>query len=368
MILEIPPHQVIANCRAALGLPDTGTELDDALLSGLLRHCASILCPCSRATLRTELVNSLSYLADEADSLADRLERLVDDLIVVGDLLELADVSTDDPAVKGTWVFAAPPSFIARPSGAVFVAGVAPDQDAFLPGPIAARLQFHGCTRQLLPEPDEDLPAVLKAAGLQELPESVWLKAPRLQTADSLVAAMERRLGQQAPCGPVNGLEILDPARKVTYYRGRWTQPAAQTGTFVARRPQEFGAPIWCFAELADGAPQHILDLPSARYRWRGCDAAWHLQMAIDQCRGEPQRYRRRDEASRARFDFFSPLPLWAQRRLMIFGRERPRESSLLAYEMPMTEVDEEERYLRECLWMTPIDGSDDGGKGECKQ
>ncbi len=363
MILEIQPHQVIANCRIALGLTGSSAELDDVLLAALLRHCAGILCPCSRATLRTEVVNSLNYLSDDAETLAVRLDRLVDDLIVVGDLLELGDVSIDDPNVRGTWVFAAPPSFIARPSGTVFITGIVPDQDSFLPDLLAARLQFQGYTRQLQPDPGEDLPAALRAAGLQNLSESVWLKAPPQLTAEALLAGMEKRLSKQARCGAINGLEILDPAKKVTYYRGRWIQPASQTGTFVARRPQEFGAPIWCFAELSEGVPQRILDLPSARYRWRGCDAAWHLQLAIDKGLGEPQRYRRRDEASHARFDFYSPLPLWAQRRLMIFGRECKSEGSLFAYELPIAEVNEEERFLRERLWLAPIDHADPVGE-----
>ncbi len=51
-------------------------------------------------------MDSLSYLHPDSNALADRLDQLVDDMIVVGDLLELSDVATDDPKVKGTWVFA----------------------------------------------------------------------------------------------------------------------------------------------------------------------------------------------------------------------------------------------------------------------
>jgi hypothetical protein len=94
--------------------------------------------------------------------------------------------------------------------------------------------------------------------------------------------------------GTVTDLQILDPMRPVTYYLGRWNVPKNQSGTFVARRPQEFGAPIWCFVALKDGVPARLLDLPLEKMRWRGCDSAWHLQMAIDYCRRNPQRYRRR--------------------------------------------------------------------------
>ena len=213
-------------------------------------------------------------------------------------------------------------------------------------------MNYEGCTRLIAPEPDEHLADVLSEQGIQELSETVWLKAPKAESAENLLGYYERLLTAQSHCGTVNDLEILDPVRSVTYYPGRWVSPKAQAGTFVARRPQEFGAPIWCFVQLADGTPQRLIDLPLSRFRWRGCDAAWHLQMAIDYCRGQPQRYRRRSAEDRVRFDFFSPLPQWFQRRLMIFGNSCPREKSLFAYELPMREAENEERFLQERLWL----------------
>ena len=352
MITKIKPHDVIMNCRATLDLPGDQAALDDILLAGLLRRCAGILCPCSRTALRTALVESLNYLHDDNDVLADRLEKLIDDLIVGGDLLELSEVAIDDPDVKGTWVFAAPPSYVVRPSGTIFLTGIVPDQDTFLPESLAARVNYEGCTRLIAPEPGEHLADVLSEQGIQELSEAVWLKAPKAESAENLLGYYERRLAAQSHCGTVNDLEILDPVRSVTYYPGRWVSPKSQTGTFVARRPQEFGAPIWCFVQLADGTPQRLIDLPLSRFRWRGCDAAWHLQMAIDYCRGQPQRYRRRSAEGRVRFDFFSPLPQWFQRRLMIFGNSCPREKSLFAYELPLREAENEERFLKERLWL----------------
>src|SRR5262249_33559274 len=123
-------------------------------------------------------------------------------------------------------------------------------------------------------------------------------------------------------------------------------------GTFVARRPQEFGAPIWCFAALESGAPVRVLDLPSEKTRWRACDVAWHLQMAIDYHRGAPQRYRRRRTSEGICLDFFSPLPEGLERRLMIFGRPVARENSLMSYRLSAAEVETEERFLQKRLWL----------------
>lgn len=360
VIARIAANEVLAGCRQTLGLPSSQqASVDDLLLAGLLRRSAGIHCPCSRATLRASVLESLQYMPADGEPLSERIDAAIEALIVGGDLLELNDVVTDDTAVKGTWVFAAPPSFVVRPSGGIFLFGIVPDQDAFLPLSLASRIIYDGFTRAIAPQPDEDLAAELREQGLQQLSEGAWLKSPKAEAAADVLGRFERRLATQPAAGTVSDLEILDPARPVTYYRGRWAAPKNQSGTFVARRPQEFGAPIWCFAALESGVPVRLLDLPLERTRWRGCDAAWHLQMAIDYCRHSPQRYRRRVERNGIRFDFFSPLPQWSQRRLMIFGRAVPRGSSLMSYRLPPAEAQTEERFLQERLWLSRTENSE---------
>lgn len=360
VIAEIEPEEVIAGCRQALGLSASPqASFDDTLLAALLRRSAGMLCPCSRATLRGALLESLQYLDKDESSLSERIDAVIEGLIIGGDLLELSEVATIDPAVKGTWVFAAPPSYVIRLGGSIFLTGVVPDQDALLPPSLTSRIVYEGCTRVIAPRAGEDLPGELRDHGLQELSENVWLKSPRPETAESSLTAMERQLASQPRSGTVEELHVLDSAQPVTYYRGRWTVPKKQTGTFVARRPQDYGAPIWCFAALEDGILVRVLDLPLKKTRWRGCDAAWHLQMAIDYCRGAPQLYRRCRASDGVRLDFFSPLPAWSQRRLMILGRPIPREKSLISYRLPADEAETEERFLQERLWLTRTDDSD---------
>jgi len=292
--------------------------------------------------------------------LADRLEEIIEALIVVGDLLELSDVVTDDPGAKGTWVYAAPPSFIMRPGGSIFLIGVVPDQDTFLPEGLAFRIAYEGFTRLIVQQPGEDLSAELREQGLQELSEHLWLKCPKAESVQEMLAGLESRLASQPPSGAIGGLQILDSAQPVTYYPGRWTAPKSHSGNFVAKRPQEFGAPIWCFVTLQDGVPTRLLDFPLKKTRWRGCDAAWHAQMALDHRRGHPQVYRRRAVDDGVRLDFFSPLPFWAQRRLMIFGRPMPAVKSLVSFWLPSGGAKVEERFLQERLWLSVSDGAND--------
>lgn len=354
MITELTPDEVISYCRSVLGLETDNAVIDDALLAALLRRCAGFLCPCSRASLRVTLFDSMSHLGTDTDTLADRIDSLIEDMLVVGDLLELSDVATEDPNVRGTWIFAAPPSFVVRKNGSIYLTGLVPDQDSFLPASLESRILYSRVTRSIISEPQENLSEILVESGLNQLSESVWLKTPDYQSPEQLITKFEERLAGESLCGPIQDIQILDPATKVNYYRGRWGAPKKQTGTFVARRPREFGAPIWSFVELNDGEPQRIIDLPMSNYRWRGCDAAWHLQMAIDYCRKFPQQYRRQTTSAGICLDFFSPLPLWSERRLMIFGQKIFRKNSLFSYEISMPEVGEEERYLQECLWLIP--------------
>ncbi|ADJ29890.1 hypothetical protein [Nitrosococcus watsonii] len=356
MITELTPQDVVTYCRNVVGANVERGGIDDILLVGLLRRSAGIICPCSRVALRASVTESLSYLHSDDDDLSGRLDNLIEVLIVTGDLLELSDVVVDDPDVKETWVFAAPPSFVVRQNGIAFLAGIVPDQDSFLSSDLDSRIVYSSSARFIEPKPGENLEEELKAEGIHQIEEATWLRSPRSQPPKHLIDRYKQQLALESICGPVNGLKILDSSIKSTYYKGRWVELLNQTGAFIARRPQEFGAPLWCFVEVAGGQLQRVIDLPPQNYRWRGCDAAWHLQMAIDSYQRMPQRYRLSRIEESVRFDFFSPLPLWAQRRLMVVGREVPREGSLLSYEIPASEADEEEGFLQQNLWLEPVE------------
>jgi len=359
-ITEISADEILKTCRETFGLPANPDRIaDDALLSALLRRAAGILCPCSRSTLRAAVLESLQYLVENRDDLTEQIDFAVEGLIVSGDLLELSQVTIDDASVKGTWVFAAPPGFVVRPSGSVFITGIAPDESTPLPASLAMRVAYEGYARVIVPQPTEDLPSILRQLELLELSESVWLKVPKHESVSALREGMLRRLTREPPSGTIDDLVILDPARSVGYYVGRWVAPKKESGSFVARRPQAYGAPLWGYAMLENGVATRFLDFPLKGTRWRGCDAAWHLQMAIDHGRGAPQRYRVRAAPDGACLDFFAPLPLWAQRRLAVLGRPAAREKSLFSYWIPARELASEEGFLQTRLWLVRSDKLD---------
>jgi len=359
-VAVITRDEVLAGCRRMLGLSPQDAAIDRAFLAALLRHTAGIYCPCSAATLRAAALESLQYLSEDGE-LALKIADAIEGLVVGGDLLELNQVTTDDLSARGTWLFAAPPSFIMRPSGSIFLTGIVADRDTYLPSELMSRIHHDGYTRAIMAAPDEGLPEDLTALGLQKLVEENWLKLPKAQKAEELRDAIAGKLRTQQRSGDIPDLQIIDPSRPVTYYPGRWAKPRRQSGLFVARRPQEYGAPIWCAVELEDGQPRRLLDFPAPRSRWRGCDEAWRLQMAIDRTNGAPQVYRMRAASEYAFLDFFSPLPLWAERRLMLVGRHEEPEKCLLSYRVRSSELAGEEEFLQKHLWLAPAAAGNSG-------
>lgn len=361
MIERVSPEQLISLSRGSLSLP-AQNSVEETYIASLLRRAAGIYCPCSPRTLASAVRNCLRDCADP-EHLDDMIESCLEGLMIIGDLLELGQVSVDDPNVKGTWIFAAPPAFVVRPSGSIFIVGIAADELTPLPTSLADHLEHRGFAR-LINDATGKLREVLRDTGLLELSESVWLRSPKEETAAGLRDRMLALLFSRGPSGTIEDLEILDPSSPPTYYKGRWKMPKKQSGTFIARRPQAYGAPIWCICRVTDGQATQFLDLPlndKASALWRGCDAAWHIQMAIDALNGTPQRYRIRQAETGPILDFFSPLPLWARRRLAIFGRTEQPSHCVFSYSLPERELAAEENFLKRRLWLAPTHNSDGG-------
>lgn len=352
VITEVSATEVISSSREALGLAATASGIDETMLAASLRRAAGSNCPCSLSTLVAAVRESLQFLSSDTDAIAERVAAAAESLVVGGDLLELNQATTDDPGAKGTWVFLAPPSFVVRPSGNIFLIGIVPDEPTPLPASLNARISYEGFARLITPQPSEDLRSVLRELGLRELSTSSWLRAPKAESATALRDSMLRRLAEQPPSGTVADISILDPLRRVDYYPGRWIDPTHESGNYVARRPQAYGAPLWGFANLTDGNVTKFLDFPLKTSRWRGSDTAWYLQLAIDRCRETPQLYRRRATPDGALLDFFSPLPLWAHRHFAILGRAAPPDKCLFSYWIPERELATEETFLQERLWL----------------
>jgi hypothetical protein len=106
--------------------------------------------------------------------------------------------------------------------------------------------------------------------------------------------------------------------------------------------------------DVVAGAPTRFLDLPLLSNQWRGCDEALHLQAALDHELGRPQVMQLEPLAGSTdrRLRLYSPVPLWAQRRLDCFGRRDMVKGCLFAYRLPEADALQETDFLGQAMWL----------------
>ena len=324
-----------------------------------LRRAASLHCPATPAEIVDAVKAVLVPLAGSAGVSREDLVTQLDLLIASGDLLELRQSGERTTRL----VYLGPPSFVQKVPGQYLLLGVRPENQPLLDEELSEHVEREGHLRFVTVDAAAG-PALLKAAGLQEVRGDRWLRHPRTCAAADHLAGLRLRLQAALEAGEVAGLEILDPAKPVHYYRGRWRAlDGTDSGDFIGRRPQAYGTAAWCFVRVVDGRPNRLLDLPIEDPSAQARDEAWRLQAAIDAASGTPQRYRLRavpgDDTSSV-LDIFGPVPSWAARKLDLVATpvEKSR-GSLFSYRLSKAASCTATKLLTEMLWMQPRDNGD---------
>jgi hypothetical protein len=338
-----------------LGLDPEACDLFSVeAIAAALRRAAGFLCPCPQLTLVRAVVEPLEKVLSDKEQFYEAVENTVEAMITYGDLLEEYEVAAIERSSRSSLLYASPPSFVLRDSGAVFLIGIAPDHASALPERLTARIDYLNHVRLLFPESGENLCGDLKQLGLIELSMNVWRKeAPPEETSNAHIRRLSSKL--KPISGVIEGLKILNSAKSVTHYRRRWEEAKTQTGSFVARRPQAYGNDVWCYIELVQGQAVKLLDFPTANSPLRGCDEAWRLQLAIDAERGQPQCFKVRHETHSSVVEFYSPLPMWATRWWDVAGEPVTTTGGLFAYKFPASEISEEIKFMQRELWLQQI-------------
>jgi hypothetical protein len=347
----------LARFRESLISDACGADGCDLLSPEVLREialgAASLTAPCERNVLRGEIVRVLQYLED-SEKIRSAVDEAIEALLAYGDLIERA--ADDWDGTEQIWV--ALPSFVLSDAGHAFLLGAQPDGQSLLPEDLQTRVIQRSYSRIIEPIGDEDLAVSLAGAGLSQIQRGLWFDSPWGRSAAALIERRRRQLEKCEVGGEVEGLQVLDPNTRVTYYKGRWRDVSAEdNGFFVSRRPQRYGADLWCYARIEAGASVRLLDFPVGV--WRGCDDAWHLQLAIDFERGNSQVYRVRSTSltDSVVVDFFSPIPSWARRRLALIGSEAEPDHCLFSYSLPRHYwQDQRQETLEESLWLRDAD------------
>ena len=350
--------EVRSRAVAQLGLDSTILDLTSVeAIAAAFRRSASFLCPCAPATLIRAVVEPMRGLVDDSTSTSVLAQETIESMIAIGDFLEHSDIEEDTVHGTAKLIYAVPASFVPRENGSLILLGIPSFHLPGVPGGLAERIEYTGYLRRLSPVQGEDLGTELKQLGFIEVFSDRWLQVPRRVSAAQHLARMDHLLTSAQPSGDVPGLSLLEPEAPVLYYRGRWASSRSQTGRFIARRAQAYGADLWCYIEMRNGRPLRLVDLPVAHSRWRGSDEAWHVQMAIDAQRGQAQRLRVvTGPGGTSEIQFFSPVPMWAQRRWDAIGEKVNASGCLFAYRLAEADLAEELRFARDMLWLEHLD------------
>ena len=325
-------------------------------LAASLRRAASFLCPTSPRQIIDAVLDAVGPLAPGGELARGDLADLLDLVISTGDLIELPH----QDGFSSRLLYLGPPSYVEKRPGRYLLTGIRPFGAPLIGTDLAGAIQYEGHTRTIELDPG-DAAAELAGLGLHKIRAGQWAHQPAEVPASSLVSQIRSRLATARPSGEVEGLTVIDPAAKATYYRGRWRSlEPADSGVFVARRPQAYGADLWCLVLVTDGRPQALADLPAEDPTGPGHDEAWRAQAAIDADRGTPQVFRVRDAPGSydgLTVDFFSPLPRWAERRLELAGIAIPRSAgALCSYRVPGDAMPGLHDFLARMLWMRERD------------
>jgi hypothetical protein len=297
-------------------------------------------------------MQSLIVFGDQG-STREQVDEILESVVSYGDLVEESEITGTS---RGRLLYLAPPTYVEISSTLFLLIGVVPDNSYPLPDALLPMLEYASHCRRLRVTDRLGTINLLRQTGFGCLTPTLWLKSPDTFAADDILSQYEAVLNNTGPPGQVEGLQILDSQRPVGFYPGRWTMLKTQSGNFVARRPQPYGAPLWCYAKVKKGILKHLLDLPALETRWRPCDEAWHIQQAIDRVQGTPQFFRCRPASNKTTVvDFFSPVPLWARRRWDSIGLPALRDKCLFSYSFARTDVTEELKFARESMWLEEI-------------
>lgn len=339
-------------------------ELDSPeVLAQLVRRVASFRCPMTERELITGVLEGLEGLLGK-DQLVEvkgvlRTEHgdgLIEDLICCGDLRDVTP-SGEQGRSTGKQLYLGAPAFLRRDNGDCLMIGIRSEGRHLLAGleDREGRIEYTGHVRWFRAIDGEPPASILESLGLRQLEDHEWLKRPPPVTFDELVGKYDQLLEEeeQLSGGGIEGLELFDSDRASGTYRSRWRAPTRRdTGRYVAKRPQEFSGPRWCYVEIESGQVRLAIDLPRLDPLAHGWDEAWRLLAAIDKKHGHPPVVRvTHQDSGEYLLKISTPPPVWAKRRLALVGRVIPPETGWPSWCLGQDDVDQEIEYLETMMF-----------------
>ncbi len=356
---RISSREVHSSTIESLGLDSSIVDLTSIeAAAALLRRAGGFFCPCPPSRLLRLCRDLLQGLGLSEDQEAELFETTLESLVAYGDFVESRDITRQS---SERLLYATPASFVEVSHGYFLLFGITRDDDRSWERSLTNRIEPVNHCRVIRTSDSEGCRTQLQHCGVRRVAAESWLRMPDRLPVEDHVHKYDRALDDCVRAGSVDDLTILDFSLPVRFYKGRWTTPKKHSGRYVARRPQLYGADLWCYVELDAGRLTKLVDFPLFEKNWRACDEAWHLQQAIDRMRDMPQRFRVRPVAasSEIAIDVFSPFPAWAKRRWDYTGKPVMSSGCLFSYCFSRSSLAEQKRFLEERMWLSELTAVD---------
>lgn len=322
--------------------------------AAIVRAAAVTLTPCTRRELSAYVFRHLSPLAPD-HPWREEIRDAVEMLVALGDLVE---VPGEDQETGRAALYLAPNSFVELSDGVFILLGGYEDASCIIPEAAEARLTYAWYTRRLEARNADVIRNILLDFGFLNLPVDFWLKSPVSISASDHLRRYDMVLSQiEIRPSHIEDASILDSAADVRRYSRRWSPLQNHKGRFVARRPQAYGSPLWCYMQVEDGSVLRHIDLPHFERRWMAYDEAWHLQLALDSTNGNSQQFSvtSGSEIGACIVDIYAPIPSWAVRRWNSLGSPRESKGAWFSFAIPEQLLAAEIQFATERLWLRQV-------------
>jgi hypothetical protein len=354
-MIALTPDQCERLALESVGLSQTHFDVHSPeFLAAIVRAAAVAITPCTRRELSAYVLRHLTPLAPE-HPWRDEIREAIEMLIALGDLVEVPD---EDQESGRAALYLAPNSFVELSDGVFILLGGYEDVRRIIPEALGARLVHAWYTRRLEGRNAAEMRNILLDFGFLNLGVDFWLKSPDPISASDHVRRYDQVLFQrEIRSAHIEDVSILDIATDVRRYSRRWSLLQNQKGRFVARRPQAYGSPLWCYMQVDNKSVLRHIDLPHFERRWMGYDEAWHLQLALDSINGNPQQFSisSSSETGKCVIDIYAPIPSWAVRRWNSLGSPRDSKGVWFSFAIQEQLLAAEIQFATERLWLRQV-------------
>ena len=351
MINLIEHERLLERIKENYNLPENVSN--EVVIYNLIRKIAVIYTPCSINLLKVKLTEQIEILFKSIEK-DYNVEEYLDDLIAYGDLLELSDVVLPSGAdFKKNTIFLSQSRYVRFKENEVYLIGGSNENEFPKNTRFEDSLFYLGPARILKIDNENDL-RELENFGFNELPKDIWLNLPKENLNQYYdIALNELNNGQENI--NIDNLEIFAHSNSNNYNK-RKKSLDDETGLFICKKMQQFSSDLWGLIKVENGRIVKFINLPFTKNlsnNIRSCDEAWRLMATIDYKNNCPQKYKViTDNFNKLWIQFFSPVPKWIERKLILQGGEKRKGYLKSLYSISISEnnLKKEKDFLKSHL------------------